>query len=103
VVVELTASCDLAGAVELTSEQQTAQRYLRVERNAEKVSITRADTFPGGCVTQRLVAPRRAGSSWPARQRSGGRLTLDGGRQMRTQARGRSSMAGLLRSSVIER
>jgi membrane-associated phospholipid phosphatase len=57
VVVELTTSCDLAGAVELTSEQQTARRYLRVERNAAEVSVTRAYTFPGGCVTQRLVAP----------------------------------------------
>jgi membrane-associated phospholipid phosphatase/tRNA A-37 threonylcarbamoyl transferase component Bud32 len=57
VVVELTASCDLAGAVELTSEQQTARRYLRVERTPAQVSITRAYTFPGGCVTQRLVAP----------------------------------------------
>ena len=56
VVVELAASCELAGAVELTSEQQTARRYLRVERTPAQVSITRAYTFPGGCVTQRLLA-----------------------------------------------
>jgi len=56
VVVELAASCELAGAVELSSEQQTARRYLRVERNAAHVSITRTYTFPGGCVTQRLLA-----------------------------------------------
>jgi len=56
VVVELAASCELAGAVELSSEQPTARRYLRVDRNAAEVSITRAYTFPGGCVTQRLVA-----------------------------------------------
>jgi tRNA A-37 threonylcarbamoyl transferase component Bud32 len=55
-VVELAASCDLAGAVELTSEQPGARRYLRVERNAAGVAMTRAYTFPGGCVTQRLVA-----------------------------------------------
>jgi len=56
-VVELAASCDLAGAVELTSEQPGARRYLRVDRNAAGVAMTRAYTFPGGCVTERLVAP----------------------------------------------
>ena len=56
-VAELTASCDLAGAVELTSEQPGARRYLRIERDAAGVATTRAYTFPGGCVTQRLVAP----------------------------------------------
>jgi hypothetical protein len=95
VVVELTASCDLAGAVELTSEQPTARRYLRVERNAAEVSFTRAYTFPGGCVTQRLVAPAASRQQLASqagfglgfttrqelqqalRQRSSGRLTLD--------------------------
>jgi tRNA A-37 threonylcarbamoyl transferase component Bud32/membrane-associated phospholipid phosphatase len=95
VVVELTATCDLAGAVELTSEQQTARRYLRVERNAAEVSITRAYTFPGGCVTQRLLAPAASrqqlaseaafGLGFTTRQelrqalsqRSSGRLELD--------------------------
>jgi tRNA A-37 threonylcarbamoyl transferase component Bud32 len=56
-VAELTASCDLAGTVELTSERPGARRYLRIERNAAGVAMTRAYTFPGGCVTQRLVAP----------------------------------------------
>jgi hypothetical protein len=94
-VAELTASCDLAGAVELTSEQPGARRYLRIERNAASVAMTRAYTFPGGCVTERLVAPeasRRqlAGESSFAldfttrddlaaalRRDSGGRLDLD--------------------------
>jgi tRNA A-37 threonylcarbamoyl transferase component Bud32/membrane-associated phospholipid phosphatase len=94
-VVELAASCDLAGAVELTSEQPQARRYLRVERNAAGVTMTRAYTFPGGCVTQRLVAPEAsrqqlAGQSSFAldfitrdalaaalRRDSGGRLDLD--------------------------
>jgi tRNA A-37 threonylcarbamoyl transferase component Bud32/membrane-associated phospholipid phosphatase len=94
-VAELTASCDLAGAVELTSEQPGARRYLRVERDAAGVATTRAYTFPGGCVTQRLVAPeasRRqlAGEASSAlgfttrdalaaalRNDSGGRLDLD--------------------------
>jgi membrane-associated phospholipid phosphatase/tRNA A-37 threonylcarbamoyl transferase component Bud32 len=95
VVVELTASCDLAGAVELTSEQPTARRYLRIDRNAAEVSLTRAYTFPGGCVTQRLLTPaasrqQLAGEASFAlgfttrqelrqalSQRSGGRLGLD--------------------------
>jgi tRNA A-37 threonylcarbamoyl transferase component Bud32/membrane-associated phospholipid phosphatase len=56
-VAELTASCDLAGAAEQTSEQPEARRYLWIERNAAGVAMTRAYTFQGGCVTQRLVAP----------------------------------------------
>ena len=56
-VAELTASCDLAGAVELTSEQPEARRFLRIERNPAGVTMTRVYSFPGGCVTQRLVAP----------------------------------------------
>jgi hypothetical protein len=60
VVMELTASCDLAGASEVTSEQSEARRYLRVDRNSTEVSATRAYTFPGGCVTQRF---RGAGPS----------------------------------------
>jgi tRNA A-37 threonylcarbamoyl transferase component Bud32/membrane-associated phospholipid phosphatase len=55
-VVRLSASCDLAGATEVTSEQQGARRYLRVDRNSTEFSATRAYTFPGGCVTQRFRA-----------------------------------------------
>jgi membrane-associated phospholipid phosphatase/tRNA A-37 threonylcarbamoyl transferase component Bud32 len=55
-VVRLTASCDLAGATEVTSEQSGARRYLRVDRNSTEFSATRAYTFPGGCVTQRFRA-----------------------------------------------
>jgi len=57
VVVELAASCDLAGAVEVTSEQRTARRYLRIERNSAAFSATRSYVFPGGCITERFVAP----------------------------------------------
>ncbi|HJU00553.1 MAG TPA: hypothetical protein VJ966_05020, partial [Actinomycetes bacterium] len=95
VVMELTASCDLAGATEVSSEQSGARRYLRVDRNGTKGSGTRVYTFPGGCVTQRF---RGAGPSafrlsdtaavefgfitreqlrQALSQRSGGRLTLD--------------------------
>jgi hypothetical protein len=55
-VVRLTASCDLAGATEVTSEQSGARRYLRVDRNSTEFSATRAYTFPGGCVTQHFRA-----------------------------------------------
>ena len=47
-VVRLTASCDLAGATEVTSEQPGARRYLRVDPNSTEFSATRAYTFPGG-------------------------------------------------------
>ncbi|MFL6220162.1 MAG: phosphatase PAP2 family protein [Actinomycetes bacterium] len=94
-VAELAASCDLAGAVELTSERPGARRYLRIERNAAGVAMTRTYTFPGGCVTQRLAAPEAsrqqlAGESSSAlgfttrdalaaalRRDSGGRLDLN--------------------------
>jgi tRNA A-37 threonylcarbamoyl transferase component Bud32/membrane-associated phospholipid phosphatase len=94
-VAELTASCDLAGAVELTSERTGARRFLRIERNPAGVTMTRAYTFPGGCVTQRLVAPdasrqqlasessfalgftTRAALADALRRDSGGRLDLD--------------------------
>jgi tRNA A-37 threonylcarbamoyl transferase component Bud32/membrane-associated phospholipid phosphatase len=59
-VVRLTASCDLAGATEVTSEQSGARRYLRVDRTRTEFSAIRAYTFPGGCVTQRF---RGAGPS----------------------------------------
>src|SRR5918993_1997201 len=59
-VVRLTASCDLAGATEVPSEQPGARRYLRVDPNSTEFSATRAYTFPGGCVTQRY---RGAGPS----------------------------------------
>ena len=94
-VAEPTASCDLAGAVELTSERTGARRYLRIERNAAGVAMTRAYTFPGGCVTQRLVAPEASRQQLASessfalgfttrddlaaalRRDSGGRLDLD--------------------------
>jgi tRNA A-37 threonylcarbamoyl transferase component Bud32/membrane-associated phospholipid phosphatase len=49
-VVRFTAACDLAGATEVTSEQQGATRWYRARDN------TRAYQFPGGCVTQRFRA-----------------------------------------------
>jgi tRNA A-37 threonylcarbamoyl transferase component Bud32 len=94
-MAEFTASCDLAGAAELTSERPGARRYLRVERNAAGIAMTHAYTFPGGCVTERLVAPEasrqqlasesssalgfttRDALAAALRRDSGGRLDLD--------------------------
>jgi tRNA A-37 threonylcarbamoyl transferase component Bud32 len=56
-VVRLTSSCDVTGAVEVTSEQPGARRYLRIERNNAEFSATRAYVFPGGCVIARFIAP----------------------------------------------
>jgi hypothetical protein len=49
-VIELTASCDLAGATKVASEQPGARRYLLKDRT------TRAYDFSGGCVTQHFRA-----------------------------------------------
>ena len=57
VVVELTASADLAGAVEVTSEQPGARRYVLVERDAQPPSSTRVYVFDGGAVAIRFTAP----------------------------------------------
>jgi hypothetical protein len=96
-MVELTASCDLAGAVEVTSEQSGARRYLRIDRNAPGFSSTRAYVFPGGCITERLTVPAASGQQLTSEtssaigfatreelrqalsQRSDGRLELDSG------------------------
>jgi tRNA A-37 threonylcarbamoyl transferase component Bud32 len=96
-VVELTASCDLAGAAEVTSEQPGARRYLRVDRNTAAFSATRAYVVPGGCITAQFTAPAaqqhlasetssmlgftvRQELGQALRQRSDGRLQLDPGR-----------------------
>jgi hypothetical protein len=47
-VVRLSASCDRAGATEVTSEQPGARRYYRAR------DATRFYDFAGGCVTQRF-------------------------------------------------
>jgi tRNA A-37 threonylcarbamoyl transferase component Bud32 len=97
VVVELTASCDLTGATEMTSEQPGARRYLRIDRTTPGFSATRAYAFPGGCITARISAPAASGQQLTTEtssaigfttrqelrqalsQRSDGRLQLDPG------------------------
>jgi membrane-associated phospholipid phosphatase/tRNA A-37 threonylcarbamoyl transferase component Bud32 len=92
--VDLAASCDLAGATEISSDQPGARRYLRIDRSATPTRFTRIYTFQGGCITERFVselAPQRIASdasstfgfvtrSQLARdlsRRSAGRLQLD--------------------------
>jgi tRNA A-37 threonylcarbamoyl transferase component Bud32/membrane-associated phospholipid phosphatase len=56
-VARLTATCELTGATEVTSERPGARRYLHIDRNAPGFSATRSHVFPGGCVAQRLTGP----------------------------------------------
>jgi len=97
VVIRLTSSCDLAGAVEVTSEQSGARRYLRIDRNAPGFSATRFYVFQGGCIAERFAATAASGQQLitetssaigfttreelrqALRQRSDGRLRLDPG------------------------
>jgi membrane-associated phospholipid phosphatase/tRNA A-37 threonylcarbamoyl transferase component Bud32 len=94
VTVELAPSCDLAGATEVSSEQPGARRYLKIDRTTTPARVTRAYTFPGGCVTERFVSagsPERLASEASSAfgfvtrdqlardlsRRSAGRLQLD--------------------------
>jgi hypothetical protein len=56
-VVRLNATCNPAGADEVVSDEPGARRYMRIERQEPQFSITRFDTFSGGCLTTRLSAP----------------------------------------------
>ncbi|HSK37205.1 MAG TPA: phosphatase PAP2 family protein [Actinomycetota bacterium] len=94
VTVELAPSCDLAGATEVSSEHPAARRFLRIDRTTTPATVTRAYTFPGGCVTERFVSagsPERMASEASSAfgfvtrdqlardlsRRSAGRLQLD--------------------------
>jgi len=95
VAVQLAPSCDLAGAVEVSSEQPGARRYIRIDRSATPPAVTRSYVFPGGCITERFAAaatsPERLASEASSSlgfitrealaqdlsQRSDGRLRLD--------------------------
>jgi membrane-associated phospholipid phosphatase/tRNA A-37 threonylcarbamoyl transferase component Bud32 len=94
VTVELHPSCDLAGSTEVSSDQPGARRYIRIDRTATPVRVTRSYTFPGGCITERFVsaaAPERMASDASSifgfvtrdelardlDRRSAGRLQLD--------------------------
>jgi hypothetical protein len=55
--MELTGSCDLAGAVEATSERPGVWRHLRSEPTSPRSSATRFSAFAGGCVTEPFTAP----------------------------------------------
>jgi tRNA A-37 threonylcarbamoyl transferase component Bud32/membrane-associated phospholipid phosphatase len=57
VIVDLAPSCDLAGATEVSSEQPGTRRYIRIDRNASPVRVTRTYVFPGGCISERFTSP----------------------------------------------
>jgi tRNA A-37 threonylcarbamoyl transferase component Bud32/membrane-associated phospholipid phosphatase len=59
-VVELTASCDVAGAQQLaTSDQPGTRLFQRVQRTSPGYEATHWYLFPGGCITQRLGSSTR--------------------------------------------
>jgi hypothetical protein len=57
VTVDLTPTCDVTGATEVGSEQPGALRYIRVDRTASPVRVTRTYVFPGGCISERYISP----------------------------------------------
>jgi membrane-associated phospholipid phosphatase/tRNA A-37 threonylcarbamoyl transferase component Bud32 len=94
VTVGLLPSCDLAGSTEVSSDQPGARRYIRIDRTASPVRVTRSYAFPGGCITERFVSgesPERLASQASSifgfvtrdqlardlDRRSAGRLQLD--------------------------
>jgi tRNA A-37 threonylcarbamoyl transferase component Bud32/membrane-associated phospholipid phosphatase len=97
VVARLTASCDLAGTVEVPPQEPGTRRFVRVESLSGAYSATWWDRFPGGCLTYRLHSTSdpegrfanelptllgftsRDGLRQALAQRSGGRLQLDPG------------------------
>jgi hypothetical protein len=96
-VVQLTAVCDVSGAVEGPSATTGVRHYQGIESRSGEFSATWYDRFPGGCVTSRLhlttdpngefaaQAPQvlgftsRAALAEALSQRSDGRLQLDPG------------------------
>ncbi|HEY2959620.1 MAG TPA: phosphatase PAP2 family protein [Actinomycetota bacterium] len=97
VELSLTASCELAGAVEVPSQEPGTSRFERVESLAGRYSATWHDRFPGGCLSYRLRSTSdpegrfatevpsllgfatRDGLRQDLARRSGGRLRLDPG------------------------
>jgi tRNA A-37 threonylcarbamoyl transferase component Bud32 len=95
VEVQLVQSCDLSGADEVSSGLPTERRFLLVDPNAPGFSATRFHVFPGGCITERFVAPPANGRALASEtstaigfitrqelgealeRRSGGRLNFD--------------------------
>jgi len=94
-IVRLTASCAIQGAVQVGSNQPQVRRYQRIDRQTSRFEAIHFDQFPGGCVTTQAsvpVANRTEVTGDPAPilhytsrqtlqqaldQRSGGRLRLD--------------------------
>jgi tRNA A-37 threonylcarbamoyl transferase component Bud32/membrane-associated phospholipid phosphatase len=96
IAVELTGSCDVAGALEQVGTDQPGTRLFQRIQNANPgYTATRWYLFPGGCITQRLDSSANPGSQLiedasrtlgfttrdalqaALRRDSGGRLELD--------------------------
>jgi len=56
VTVELSPSCNLAGATEVSSEQPGARRYIRIDRAVAPDRVIRSYAFQGGCITERFTS-----------------------------------------------
>ncbi|HYN17635.1 MAG TPA: phosphatase PAP2 family protein, partial [Actinomycetes bacterium] len=54
VVVQLTPTCDPAGATQMPSQLPGLRHYEQTERTTGRFAATWYDQFPGGCVTYRL-------------------------------------------------
>jgi tRNA A-37 threonylcarbamoyl transferase component Bud32/membrane-associated phospholipid phosphatase len=94
-IIRLTASCAIQGAVQVGSNQAQVRRYQRIDRQTSRLEAIHFDQFPGGCVTTQASVPaanRTEVTGDPAPilhystrqtlqqaldQRSGGRLRLD--------------------------
>jgi len=97
-VVQLTAVCDVSGAVEGPSATTGVRHYQGIESRSGEFSATWYDRFPGGCVTSRLHLTTDPNGEFAAQapqvlgftartalqealsQRSHGRLQLDPGK-----------------------
>ena len=55
VTITLTATCDIAGARQIPSDQPGMRRFERPPSLVPGYSDVRYDVFPGGCVTYRFV------------------------------------------------
>ena len=110
VTITLTATCDIAGARQIPSDQPGMRRFERPPSLVPGYSDVRYDVFPGGCVTYRFVlrARRVPGPGHHRRQRGGVHPPVGAGR-LRPAHRGpgpvraRCRMPGVTRAATARR
>jgi hypothetical protein len=56
-IIRLTASCAIQGAVQVGSNQPQVRRYQRIDRQTSRLEAIHFDQFPGGCVTTQASVP----------------------------------------------